>query len=54
LSEPRRTKLTNAETDKIDQCRDGQNWPGFVSPQPFIEKNETLDLLYGQYNELTL
>ena len=51
----RPVNFVQAETDKIDhfllqtvkldravnfdRCRDGQNVPGFVTPQPFIEKN---------------
>ena len=48
------------QTVKIDRAvnfdlvQAGQNWPASVSPQPFIEKIETLDLLYGHYYELTL
>ena len=44
---PPRTPLQMAllQTVKIDRvvnfdrCQAGQNWPGFVSPLPFIEKN---------------
>ena len=36
------------------RCQADQNWLGIVSPLPFIEKIKTLDLLYGQYKELTL
>ena len=62
MSEPRRTKftfsccrlwkltgqsiLTDAETDKM--CR------VLYLHNPSLKKIETLDLLYGQYNELTL
>ena len=39
-------KLTDAETDKI-------GWVLYLH-NPSLKKIETLDLLYGQYNELTL
>jgi len=54
-----RSILTWSETVKIDRAvnfdlvRAGQNVPASVSPQ-LLKKIETLDLLYGHYNELTL
>ena len=40
------TKLTHTETDKIG--------PVSYLHNPSLEKIESLDLLYGQYNKLTL